>query len=319
MDTGTAQQVEKEVGLAEDIEQNLAETVTDSPEEIVEDLEPEIIEEPPLAPPSKWDGRYKQVFEEWGKHPNGRTWQQAMLDYEREQKGYLTQIEQERAGLRRMAEPLQQAIQPYNDMIAMSGMTPDAAIRMGLGLMMSLKQNPRDTLVQLAQRSGLDLSQIAQDVPYVDPQVQNLQQEMQRLRETYRQREERQAQERLHQVQSEIDQQLNSFANAKDESGNPKFTHFAIPEVQEEMAAQIRGFPNLSLEEAYSRACRIRPEVAQADEHAKRVKEAAQRAAKAKKEQEAARRVAGKYPGEEPVSAESLEAEILKHVRQQAA
>lgn len=307
--------------LSEDIEKNIQseipaeEPVIDEPEieEIVD------IEEPPLEPPNKWDRRYKEVFEEWGKHPNGRKWQESILDYYKENQGYATQLEQERARYRQQAETWEQVLQPYQQMIAMAGVTPDHFARQAMGLAMQLQQNPRDTLVQLAQRAGIDLNQLVQDQPYVDPQVSTLQQEVQRMRREQVQREQRQAQEQVIRIQSEIDQQLRSFANAKADNGDPKYPHFSIQEVQDEMAAIIRGRPDTSLEDAYARACREVPEVAQAEAKQKQIKEAAARAAKAKKEAEAARRVPGKYSGEEPVAEGSLEADILKNYRKSQA
>ena len=307
--------------LSESIEKSMQtepevplETIDETP--IDETLE---LSEPPLEPPGKWDRRYKEVFEEWGQHPNGRKWQETILDYYKDNQGYATQLEQDRARFRQQAETWGQVIQPYEQMIAMAGVTPDHFVRQAMGLAMQLQQNPRDTLVQLARRANIDLNQLVQDQPYVDPQVMNLQTQMQRLQETYRQREQRQAQEQVQRIQSEIDQQLRSFANAKADNGDPKFPHFSIPEVQEEMAAFIRGRPDLSLEDAYARACRDVPAVAQAEEREKRMKEVAARAARAKKEADAAKRVQGKFPGDDPVSADSLEAEILKNVRKQAA
>lgn len=315
--------------LSESIVKNINPGIGDSPDVTEPDVtEPEIGLEPefepeiddiPLDPPNKWDRRYKEVFEEWGKHPNGRQWQETILDYYKENQGYATQLEQDRARYRQQAESWGQVIQPYEQMIAMAGTTPDNFVRQAMGLAMQLQQNPRDTLLQLAQRANIDLNQLVQEQPYVDPQVQNLQTQMQRLQETYRQREQRQAQEQVQRIQSEIDQQLHSFAQAKADNGDPKFPHFSIPEVQEEMAAFIRGRPDLSLEDAYARACREVPEVSQAEERQKRLKDAAARAAKAKKEADAARRVPGKYPGDEPVSEGSLQADILKNLRKSQA
>lgn len=313
-----------EVGLPDEIES------TDDLDIHLEGDEPEqkeAAEKPkldPLEPAPKWDKRYKEVFAEWGQSPQGRKYQEAMLDLYNEQQGYATQLEQERSQLRPyydQAQHFQQAIAPYEKMIAMSGAEPTAFVRQALGLTMQLQQDPRATIMRLAQGAGLDLNQLTQEQPYVDPTIQALQQQLQAMRRDSVQREERQAQEYAHRVRTETEGQLNTFANAKAESGEPLHPH--LETVQDIMAEQIRGremqrqynrsLPPMSLEEAYERACKLSPEVEQQSAAEKGAKEAAEKAAKAKKAVEAGRRVAGKSTGDDNPAEASITAEIRKN------
>lgn len=285
-------------------------------------IEPETVLEP-LEPPPKWDKRYKEVFQKWNELPEGRNYQEAMLELYNQGQGYTTKVEQERAQLRDYYERMDSVIQPYQQLIAMTGATPDQFIRQAMGLTMQLQQNPRETILRLAQSAGIDLSQVGQDQPYVDPTVKALQQQLQALQQQDVQRQQRQAYEMRERVRTESEQQLNAFASAQDESGQPLHPH--LDTVQETMAELIRGreaqrqyqpgLASMTLDEAYERACKLSPEVAQAVESQKAAKEAAARHAKAKKEQEAAKRVTGKKTGADRAGDESLEETIRASMR----
>lgn len=304
------------------------ELVTDELETELPEGEEAVAEEPevelpePLDPPPKWDKRYKDVFNQWSEHPNGREWQEAIIEQYNQGQGYTTQVEQERAQLRQYAETMDAAIAPYRELIAMSGATPDAFVRQALGLTMSLQRNPRETLTRLAQGAGIDLQQLTQDQPYVDPTVQALQQRYDQLQNQFVQRERQQAQQFEERIRAENAQQLQAFATAKDASGNDLHPH--LETVQHIMAelisgreAQRRSDPNLmslTLDEAYERACKLSPEVSQASEAEKGLKTAAARAAQAKKAADAAKRTTGKASGKDAPSL-SLEDEIRQNWR----
>jgi len=318
----TTEEILQESGTVEPVADELA--APDIAEEVTEEL-------PPLEPFPKWDKRYKDVFSELGTIPErGREYQQAMHDLYKEQQGYATKVEQERAeALRRaqQADVYNQAIAPYQQMILNSGATPDVFIRQALGLASQLENDPRETLLRLAQRAGVDLAQATQDQPYIDPQVKALQDELRQLRDSVTQREQRQAAEFQQRALAEINNEIGTFASAQDDSGNPLHPHFET--VQPVMAELIHGrevqrrnnpaLASLTMQEAYERACKLSPEVEQAGESERKAKEAAKRAAEAKKAADASKRVAGKHTGKDASGEEDIKAEILKNLRKQAA
>lgn len=270
-----------------------------------------------LQPPPKWDRRYKDAFADLGSVEKGREYQQAMLDLYTEQQGYATQIEQERAALRRFADPLREALDPYQQMIAASGASPDQMVRQAMGLVMSLSQNPQGTILGLARKAGIDLTQLGENAPYVDPETQKLRDELTAWKRESQQREMRQAQESRARLEAQVNADLNAFASAKDEQGTLKHPHIELEAVQRWMTTFIKGDSSISLDEAYQAACKQCPEVAQAEADAKAAREAATRAAKAKKEALAAQRVSGK-PGVEAAPEGSIEDELKKQFRAQS-
>lgn len=324
--TEETQQVSEETTIEQDIEANLKEsageeTLADPAGDIEvtdEEIEAELaaLNTETLNPPPKWDRRYKEAFEDLGKVEGGSAYQQAMIDLYNDQQGYATQIEQERAQLRKFAEPLQGALEPYQQFIAQSGATPDQMIRQAMGLVMRLSQNPQATIQGLAQRAGIDLNQIGQDAPYVDPQVQQLEAEMRRMKQSQLHERQKQMEQWQQQQVAQIQQQIDTFTKATDDNGNPKYPHLEL--VEGEMAMILKGNPNVSLEDAYSKACKLSDEVTQAQEAQNKAREAARKAAKAKKEAAAAQRVSGQ-PGVDAPTDESIEDTIRKAWREQQA
>jgi hypothetical protein len=308
-------------------ELEIEELATD--EEVLEVPAEEEIEEPefdPIDPPPKWDKRYKEVFSEWAGLERGREYQEAMLELYNKNQGYTTQVEQERAALRGYVQQWDQVISPYEQMIASTGATPDAFVRQALGLTMQLQHNPRETILRLAQGAGLDLNQLQQEQPYIDPQVKSLQDRLNAMQESWQQRERRQAQEYAQRVEHEVTQQIGAFADAPDESGSPLHPHLdAVHPIMAELIhgreAQRRsnpGLPPLSLDEAYERACKISPDIGMQSEAERRAKDVAARSAKAKKATEAAKRVSGKRTGPDNSVEDSVEDEIRKLWRKAA-
>lgn len=316
--TEETQQVSEEVTLEQDIETSIkgndVEEIEVTDEEITAELEAMQAEANPLDPPPKWDRRYKDAFADLGKVEKGRAYQQAMIDLYTEQQGYATQIEQERSQLRKFAEPLQAALEPFNQFITASGATPDQMVRQSLALAMRLQQDPKGTILGLAQRANINLNELGENAPYVDPHAQRLEEQIRRMRAEQQAEKEQSLRAHQQRVMAETEQQVQTFRGAKDEQGKPKYPHVDL--VEGEMAMLIRGNPNLSLEDAYNQACKLSDQVAQAEESRKRAEEAARKAAKAKKEQLAAKRVDGK-PGIDKPSEGDLEDDIRKIYRQQ--
>ena len=79
-----------------------------------------------LEPPPKWDKRYKEVFNSWAeknedgtpKYGNFRDWQKTVIDLYKEQQGYSTKVEQERAEARKQAEQYQQYLKQISGVVS---------------------------------------------------------------------------------------------------------------------------------------------------------------------------------------------------------
>lgn len=307
-----------------------------SPEVLATEGEtPEVIEElAPLEPIPQWDKRYKDVFSELGAIPEkGRTYQETFLDYAKEQQGYHTKIEQERARIAREAQDYQQRLGRYDQIVAphrqvldMAGMSPEQAMHQGVAILMGLRSDPAGTLRELAQMTRQDLSQLTQDQPYIDPQVKALQDQLNQLQNMTARQQQQAAQEYQQRAFAEISHEIGTFAEAKDDSGNLLHPH--LDTVQPLMAELIFGReaqrrndpskPSLTLDEAYERACKLSPDIAQAIESEKAVREAAKKSAQAKKESDSAKRVTGKRSGKD-VDVGDLEDDILANYRKSQA
>ena len=318
---------QQESTLADDLAANL---VTDeSPEDLaVDTAEVSEVEEPTvqevleaLEPPPKWDKRYKEAFSEWGAagedgnpmYSNGRAWQEAMLELYQTGQGYTTQVEQERAQLRQQYEGLQQqahqwnsVLQPYNDLFASSGMTPDQAVRQALGLVHSIRSNPQATFQRLAREAGLDLNTLANGQEWQSPEakeIQDLKRQINQDRQARLRQEQQWQQQQVQRLEAENAQQIQAFAEAVDDNGNPLHPH--LEAVESIMAQLVHGHNAMNsgtppdLEAIYQHACKLSPEIAQAEADKAEADRLAKANAEAKKAAAAAKTVKAGSSGKE--------------------
>jgi len=288
-----------------------------------------------LEPPTKWDNRYKEVFNEWGQHENGRAWQQAIIDQYNEGQGYTTKVEQERAEYLKARDEYQnyingwnEVLSPYDRMFTDSGQGPDQFVRQGLGLLQQLRADPQKTLQNLARDANIDLTSLQIEQQYEDPSARKIRELEQRLNNEARERhaaQQRQAEEALQQRQMDNRNRITAFAEATDDSGNLAHPH--LEAVQQTMAELIQGreaqrqrdpsLPSLELGEAYERACRLDDQIAQASTKEADRRNLAKKNAAAKKASGAAKRVAG-GSSSKGSSKLTLKQEITKNIRAQA-
>jgi len=321
----TTDERQQESSLDEQLAQAMEEVepVEESAEEVVEETAGEPTAEEvqdaldALEPPPKWDKRYKEVFNSWAekdengqpKYGNFRDWQQTVIDLYKEQQGYSTKVEQERAEARKQAEQYEkymqeigQVISPYRDFFQSAGAHPNQLIPQGLGLLKDLRSNPQETLMRLARENNVDLQKALSDQPWQSPeskQVEELKSELQKMRDEQAQREQRQAQMRMQAIQQQNVAEIKAFAEAQDESGNPLHPH--LETVQGTMAELIYGreqlrrqnpsAPPMGLDEAYERAIRLHPDLVAEQEKERDAARLAEKAAEAKKATSAAKRV----------------------------
>ena len=141
-------------------------------------------------------------------------------------------------------------------------------------------RNPAEVVQALSQAWGVDLGQVAQSAPYIDPAIQNLVMPMynrlQQMEQTHFQREQA---ERQRQYQM-VEQEISAFESEKDESG---LKHPFFRDVYQDMVVLVQMGRANSLSEAYDMATRYHPAA----------QEAKAKAAEQKALQDAARASAG--------------------------
>jgi len=128
--------------------------------------------------------------------------------------GDYTRKSQDVADLKRNWEPVQELFAPHAEEMRATGQTPAGIIKRWSDISNSLTSNPQQTIQWLANQYGVTMGEQA-EAAYVDPAVQNLQQELHQLKQAVVQRENAESQQRLTTVQND----LQTFADQKTEAG----------------------------------------------------------------------------------------------------
>ena len=200
-------------------------------EEASEDAEPEGI-----PAPEHWTSEQKEAFTSLTPEA-----QRVLLDRDAEfQKGYQERVQ----GIAN----IQQALEPYKQIIAQMGVSEDQAIRSLFAAYGQLTANPLEGIRRLAQNFGV-LDQLAEpdtNDDFVDPEIKALREQVQNLQGQLHQFGEYQSQS----VQAQGQQQVESFKSATDANGNLLHPHFedALPLIVPLVQS------GKSLEEAYEEA-----------------------------------------------------------------
>lgn len=272
---------------------------------------PEITEElEALLAPEHWKAEHQDEFNKLGGIDGGRTWQQFLLDRHKDMEGDYTRKTQSLADERKQFETQFNEYQQYNQLVApmaqqwqMQGMSPIQGIQQLLGYAQALQQNPKEVLLHLAQQHGVDLESAFGEQPYVDPQVQAMQTQLQQMQSAFQQTQTQQQQSQ----QTAVVQQIQQFAEATDDKGQPLRPHFE--NVYDQMVQLIQLGHAQDLETAYDKAVQLNPDI-QAQLRAEQEKaDALERQAKAKKAQQAAT-VVDSNSTEIQTPAKTLEEEI---------
>jgi len=281
--------------------------------EIVEtEIVEEVIEEPPpdpLSAPHMWEEGAKAAFDAYGTVEGGRDYQQSILDQYNKTESYTGELKRESADFRKRAEDWDAIFSPFQNQMNLQGTNGPAFMRQLLGYYQQLNSNPAETIQGLAKQYNLDLANIGENAPYRSPGEIA---QAQRIEQLERAQHNNMLQARQG-VANDINQQIQSFANATDASGN--LTHPEFQTVQPMMTQLIQGGAANDLDEAYQMACKLNPDI-QAQAQAKKVAdETAQKAQDAKKAKAAAKRASGTPTGSDDSSMtmkEQIEAEYDK-------
>jgi hypothetical protein len=207
----------------------------------------------PVEPPARWTPEEKAKFAAWP-----RDVQEAVVERHKALEADYTRKTQEAADIRRSAEPILNAVKPFeqylNQLAPRIGQTPDKMIGQLLGVEYQLRTGDAyekaAALHQIAQSYGIDLAALSRgELPQgADPAYSQLRQSFgtieQRLAQIEADREAEQQRQTVSQIQT--------FATATDEAGRPKHPYF--DRVRGVMGQLMHGDPSLSLDAAYQKA-----------------------------------------------------------------
>jgi len=131
------------------------------------------------------------------------------------------------------------------------------------GLAMLAQQiRPRDAkaLFQLlGQHWGVDLGQVVQNQPWIDPAVKSLVEPLQQQNQQLMQYLQNQHQMQYQAASTQVAQSIKAFVEAKDEHGNPKYPHYQKLEARMAQMVQMGGIR--PLEQLYEEALWSDPEL----------------------------------------------------------
>lgn len=246
----------------------------------------------PLEPHARWSDDEKAKF--GALTPEAK---QFALDIERRNEAAFTRKTQEFAEFKRSADPLVQAVHPFADYISQLGMQPGPAVGKLLQAEMTLRTGTADQkvgmLASLASQYGIDLAAMSRgQPPQANPIVTQLHQQVGQLADRLGMYEQQHAlTEQQHAVS-----QIEAFANAKDEAGQPKYPHFE--RFRGVIGHLLASGEAASLEDAYTKATApLRESVAAELSKVQQAADAARQVAVEKARKAAPVRSSGSAPG----------------------
>lgn len=299
--------------LDQELEQAEEELALDTDEANTE-VEQEQPEVPAFELPSyttRWKAEAKDAALYIGNNPELRSHLDPILKQIEETNKYVGQREQELAQLNKRYEPLNDTLSQIEHQYNLQGMSLDMGLKQLVGSAQFLATNPdqalpwlagtyrpRDpsaALQAMAQSWGVDMGQLAQEAPYIDPSVTQivgpLQQELNNLKQWKSQYEQQQARSQHDAIQA----QVRAFAAETNEDGTPKHPH--LERLAEQMHRYITSGVAKDLPSAYRMAERLDDELQAQLAAEKAKKDAATRSTAAKKAVGASQSVVGKGSG----------------------
>jgi hypothetical protein len=204
----------------------------------------------PIEPPARWSEADKAKFAALPREA-----QEIVLERVKATDADYTRKTQEIAAIRSQAEPLLQAVQPYqeylNELAPQIGMAPAQLVAQTLGfervLRLGAPEQKAQVLQDIAQSYGIDLRAIAtgEAQPAPDPVINQLRQQVSSLTNELSQIKSFTEAEHSRQVTSQIE----AFATATDANGQPKYPHFEV--VRAAMGQLLANEQAKTMEEAY--------------------------------------------------------------------
>jgi hypothetical protein len=225
-----------------------AEVSLEADEESVDDSDPKHI-----SAPKTWPKEQREAFEAL---PEDQ--QSFMLKREKERDAAFTRKTSELAEQRKEAQSVLDVVKPYETQMRANGIQPEEYIARLMTYDQALRQNPKQTIEHLAQHYGVNLksneSGVDQQPLYqepVDPQYQQLQQQLDEQGKYLRSMQESQQNAQY----SELVGKVEGFANEKSSSGELKHPHFE--KLRERMGRLVNAGEAKDLKQAYNMALRL--------------------------------------------------------------
>jgi hypothetical protein len=248
-----------------------------------------------------------------------------------------TQAELEK--LRKRFDPYDSVLSSYEQRAAMQGISPQVGLQQMLAVQDGLYRNPDQTIPWLLQQLkpndakaivntmarhwGVDLGQIAQAEPWVDPAVKQLVEPLRAQNMQMQNMLQGFYQQQYQQNAQAVANSIAAFKNAQDENGNPKYPHYA--RLENSMAALIRAGHAPDLEKLYEQALwgdpELREELIQAKAKAAelRAAQASQdKNAQAEKAVVASRNISGSATKAREIQPKDLRAAIKRNAKKLA-
>lgn len=190
-------------------------------------------------------------------------------------------------------QEIDNVLAPYEEQWALAGVSSGQVIKQFMAWQNKMDNDPQGAIKQLAQSYGINVQQLAQEAPPVDPQYQAVVQELNRVKGYL----EQQKNNSLQQSTSSAHNNIAKFASETDASGKPLRPHFdslyesgdITPIAEMLMAANPGASLDAILSEAYDRAMYSNPKVREIviqdkvrEAEAKRITEMKAKAQKAK-------------------------------------
>lgn len=199
---------------------------------------------------------------------------------------------------RNFGKQLKEVITPYMPIIQAEGGNPVAAVQNLLNTAYIMRTaNPEQKtqlFMNLAKQYGVDLSQASQPSPYIDPQVETLQQRIQRLENERLQDTQRTQQ----QEQATLQRQIEAFAT------DPAHPHYET--VKADMAALLAQGRAKDLDDAYEKACWVHPDIRSTLQQSQLQAAEEKRVADIKAKADQARRAGGSVNGGPGISVPNI-------------
>ncbi len=230
------------------------------------------VDEDGIRAPQHWDADTRDEFERWPVEVR-----KTYLARHKAMEGKMTQATQEAAELRREYTPIKEIFAPFKTKLAASGKTEADIVREYVAIDQWLGQKPAEALKWLADRNGVDISQLTgaghPDEDYLDPALAN---ELKGLRQTVQSL----AAQQQTSAQRQFVAQVESFAAEANSDGTPKRPYFQ--NVYDDMTAlaQLKNAKGESwnLESLYQDAVRLNPAISAKTQEAEQKRRAEEKA-----------------------------------------
>lgn len=264
--------------------------------EVAEDSEEAEPELPPIDAPVSWGADAKELFAQIQE----RALQEEIARREKEREQALHSATREKARLEKEALPYREAVKPFEEYLTLKGENPVEAVKSSLAWRHAIERNPVQAIMELARAYRIDPRQLVEaggqrPAQQVDPAVAKVQAENQRIMQYLQMQQQQAALAQQQAVGSEID----AFANATDDAGNPMHPHFeALKDDMAVFAQAIRQkTPDMParevLKKAYNQALRANDELFQKEQAAREAEKQAKLKAETEKKKKASQSVKG--------------------------